>query len=124
MIPLFSVDEPYPVYHKVYLDSFGEHVVHCKELPGFKYTHNLVRGVLCDVLKRANISAKKEAPMNLLTDVLEGRSTLRHANILVFGWEWGNTHVWTLRECPLLLAEGYGIRGGSSCVKGGVKKGC
>ncbi|MFS7976906.1 putative exostosin [Helianthus anomalus] len=33
----------------------------------------------------AGISAKKEAPVNFLTDPLEGRSTLRPADILVFG---------------------------------------
>ncbi|GJS27562.1 putative reverse transcriptase domain-containing protein [Tanacetum coccineum] len=62
MIPLFPVDEPCPVCRKVCLDSFGEHAVHCKELPGFKYRHDLVRDVLYDVLKRAGISSKKEAP--------------------------------------------------------------
>ncbi|KAL8263245.1 hypothetical protein R6Q59_024594 [Mikania micrantha] len=62
MIPLFPADEPCPVCHKVCLASFGEHAVHCKELPGFKYKHDLVRDVLCDVLKQANISAKKETP--------------------------------------------------------------
>ncbi|KAL8224345.1 hypothetical protein R6Q57_019820 [Mikania cordata] len=85
MIHLFRADEPCLVCHKVCLNSFGEHAVHCKELPGFKYRHDLVRDVLCDVLKRANISAKKEAPVNFLTDPLEGRSTLRPADILVFG---------------------------------------
>ncbi|GJR29728.1 hypothetical protein Tco_1105960 [Tanacetum coccineum] len=38
---------------KVCLDSFGEHAVHYKKLPGFKYRHDLVRDVLYDVLKRA-----------------------------------------------------------------------
>ena len=71
------------------MDSFGDHAVHCKELPGFKYRHDWVRDVLCDVLKRAGISAKKEAPVNFLTDPLEGRSTLRPADILVFGWAGG-----------------------------------
>nr|GEV90024.1 putative reverse transcriptase domain-containing protein [Tanacetum cinerariifolium] len=56
-----------------------------RELPGFKYRHDLVRDVLYDVLKRAGISSKKEAPVNFLTDPLEGRSTLRPADILVFG---------------------------------------
>ncbi|GJU90525.1 hypothetical protein Tco_1302948 [Tanacetum coccineum] len=73
MIPLFPVDEPCPVCRKVCLDSFGEHAVHCKELPGFKYRHDLVRDVLYDVLKRAGISSRKEAPVNFLTDPLEGR---------------------------------------------------
>ncbi|KAJ0878423.1 putative reverse transcriptase domain, exostosin [Helianthus annuus] len=89
MIPLFPVDEPCPVCRKACLDSFGEHAIHCKELPGFKYRHDWVRDVLCDVLKRVGISAKKEAPVNFLTDPLEGRSTLRPADILVFGWEGG-----------------------------------
>ncbi|GKC08443.1 hypothetical protein Tco_1000053, partial [Tanacetum coccineum] len=62
MIPLFPVDEPCPVCRKVCLDSFGEHAVHCKELPGFKYRHDLVRDVLYDILKRAGISSRKEAP--------------------------------------------------------------
>ncbi|KAJ0924670.1 putative exostosin [Helianthus annuus] len=89
MIPLFPVDEPCPVCRKACLDSFGEHAIHCKELPGFKYRHDWVRDVLCDVLKRAGISAKKEALVNFLTDPLEGRSTLRPTDMLVFGWEGG-----------------------------------
>ncbi|KAI3814349.1 hypothetical protein L1987_19102 [Smallanthus sonchifolius] len=104
MIPLFPTDERCPVYRKVCLDSFGEHAVHCKELPRYKYMHDLVRDVLFDVLKRAGISAKKEAPVNFLTDLLEGRSTLQPADILVFGWAGGNTLLWTLMECPLLWA--------------------
>ncbi|GJZ30128.1 hypothetical protein Tco_0575175 [Tanacetum coccineum] len=105
MIPLFLVDEPCPVCRKVCLDSFGKHVVHCKELPGFKYRHDLVRDVLYDVLKRARISSKKEAPVNFLIDPLERRSTLRPADILMFGWAGGNMLVWILLECPLLLGS-------------------
>ncbi|GJW44241.1 putative reverse transcriptase domain-containing protein [Tanacetum coccineum] len=56
MILLFLVDEPCLVCRKVCLDSF------------------------------AGISSKKEAPVNFLTDPLEGRSTLRPADILVFRW--------------------------------------
>ncbi|XP_076956600.1 uncharacterized protein LOC143631862 [Bidens hawaiensis] len=89
MVPLFPVDDPCPVCRKACLDSFEEHAVHCKELPGFKYRHDLVRDVLYDILKRAEISAKKEAPVTFLTDPLDGRSTLRPADILVFGWEKG-----------------------------------
>ncbi|MFS8025730.1 putative petal formation-expressed [Helianthus anomalus] len=89
MIPLFPVDEVCPVCHKACLDSFGEHAVHCKELPGFKYRHDLVRDVLFDIFRCAGISAKKEAPVNFLTDPLEGRSTFRPADILVFGWVGG-----------------------------------
>ena len=62
MIPLFPICL---VCYKACLDSFGEHAVHCKELRGFKYRHDLVRDVLFDVCRRVKISAKKEAPMNI-----------------------------------------------------------
>ncbi|GJV90266.1 hypothetical protein Tco_1538079 [Tanacetum coccineum] len=45
MIPLFSVDVICPVCRKACLDSFGEHAVHCKELPRFKYRHDMLRDV-------------------------------------------------------------------------------
>ncbi|GJR88096.1 hypothetical protein Tco_0212107 [Tanacetum coccineum] len=41
------------------------------------------------ILKRAGISVKKEAPVNFLTDPSDGRSTLRPADVLVFGWVGG-----------------------------------
>jgi hypothetical protein len=47
---------------------------------------------LFDVFKRARVYVKKEAPMNFLTDPLEGRSTLRLADVLVYGWV-GGKHV-------------------------------
>ncbi|GKE61797.1 hypothetical protein Tco_1512164 [Tanacetum coccineum] len=37
MIPIYPVAAICPVCRKAYLDSFGEHAVHCKELPVFKY---------------------------------------------------------------------------------------
>ncbi|GAU39704.1 hypothetical protein TSUD_274980 [Trifolium subterraneum] len=86
MIPLFLADELCPVCRKACLDRFGEHAVHCRELPNFKYRHDFVRDVLFDVFKRAGISVKKEAPVNFLTDPLEGRSTLRPADVLVYRW--------------------------------------
>ncbi|GJT83755.1 hypothetical protein Tco_1058097 [Tanacetum coccineum] len=89
MIPLFPVDAICPVCRKACLDSFGEHAVHCKELPGFKYRHDMVRDILFDICRRAGISVKKEAPVNFLTDPSDGRSTLRPADILVFGWVGG-----------------------------------
>ena len=60
MIPLFSIDGfcPIPNCQKV-LDVFREHVVYCKELPGFKYRHDLVCDILCDIFRRAEISVKK-----------------------------------------------------------------
>jgi len=52
MIPLFLNDEMCLVCCKVCLDIFGEHVVHRKELPGFKYSHDFVRDVFFDIFKR------------------------------------------------------------------------
>lgn len=46
MILLFPVDEICSVCRKACLDSLGEHAIHCKELPGFKYRHDMVRDVL------------------------------------------------------------------------------
>ncbi|WJX88063.1 hypothetical protein P8452_70185 [Trifolium repens] len=89
MIPLFPIDEVCPVCRKVCLDNFGEHAVHCRELTGFKYRHNFVRDVIFDVFRCAGISAKKEAHVNFLTDPQEGRSTLRPADVIVYGWVGG-----------------------------------
>ena len=118
MIPLFPADEPCPVCRKACLDSFGEHAVHCKELPGFKYRHDLVRDVLYDVLKRAGISSKKEAPVNFLTDPLEGRSTLRPADILVFGWAGGKHACVDLTGVsPLVGLRDNGFVAGQAALK-------
>nr|GEY04309.1 hypothetical protein [Tanacetum cinerariifolium] len=84
MIPLFSVDAICSFCRKACLDSFEKHAIHCKELPGFKYRHDMVRDVIFDICRRAGIFAKKEAPVNFLTDPSDGRSTLRPADILFF----------------------------------------
>jgi hypothetical protein len=42
--------------------------------------------VLLDIFRRAGISIKKEAPVNILTDPQEWRSTLRPTDVLVHGW--------------------------------------
>ena len=68
MIPLFPIDEVCPICRKACLDTFGEHAVHCKELLGFKYIQDFVRDVLFDIFRRAEISVRKEAPVNFLTD--------------------------------------------------------
>ncbi|KAK2382839.1 hypothetical protein QL285_070352 [Trifolium repens] len=86
MIPLYPVDEVCPVCRKAFLDTFGEHAAHCRELPGFNYRHDLVSDVLFYIFRRARISVKKEAPVNFLTDPQEGRSTLRPSDVLVHGW--------------------------------------
>ncbi|KAJ0900450.1 putative RNA-directed DNA polymerase [Helianthus annuus] len=118
MIPLYPEDEPCPVCRKVCLDSFGEHALHCKELHGFKYRHDLVRDVLFDVLKRAGIAAKKEAPVNFLTDPKEGRSSLRPADVLVFGWSGGKHACIDLTGVsPLASFRGSGFVSGQATRK-------
>ncbi|KAJ0576796.1 putative exostosin [Helianthus annuus] len=118
MVPFFPVDDPCPVCRKSCLDFFGEHTVHCKELLGFKYRHDLVRDVLHDVLKGAGILIKKEAPVNFLTDPLKGRSTLRHADILVLGWE-GGKHGRFGKCVPPRWAKGPRVCGGPGDNQGG-----
>ncbi|KAL6502820.1 hypothetical protein OROHE_023988 [Orobanche hederae] len=108
MIPIFPVDETCIVCRKACLDAFGERAVHCRELPGFKYRHDMVRDVLFDVFRRAGVSAKKEAPVNFLTDPLEGRSTLRPADVLVFGWEGGKHACVDLTGVSPLVGLGSG----------------
>jgi hypothetical protein len=48
--------------------------------------HDFVRDVLCDIFQRAEVSVKKEAHVNFLTDPQERRLTLRLADVLVYGW--------------------------------------
>ncbi|MCI56077.1 auxilin-like protein, partial [Trifolium medium] len=59
MIPLFPKDEVCLVCRKACLDTFEEHAAHCRELPGFKDRHDLVRDVFFDICWRAGISVKK-----------------------------------------------------------------
>ncbi|KAL4589776.1 hypothetical protein LXL04_002686 [Taraxacum kok-saghyz] len=118
LIPLFSVDKLCSICRKACLDSFGEHAIHCKNLPGFKYQHDMVRDVLFDVFRRAGISAKKEAPVNFLTDPLEGRSTLRPADILVFGWIGGKHACVDLTGVsPLVGLRNEGFTMGQAALK-------
>ncbi|CAK8572934.1 unnamed protein product [Lathyrus sativus] len=86
MIPLFPVDEVCPIFPNVCLDTFRKHAIHCKELPGFKYRHNLVRDILFDIFRRVGVSVKKEVHVNFLTKPREGKSALRPADVLVNEW--------------------------------------
>ncbi|GJV93228.1 hypothetical protein Tco_1541041 [Tanacetum coccineum] len=118
MIPLFPVDAIRPVCRKACLDSFGEHAVHCKELPGFKYRHDMVRDVLFDICRRHGISAKKESPVNFLTDPSDGRSTLRPADVLVFGWVGGKHACVDLTGVsPLVGLSSRGFTAGQAALK-------
>nr|GEV84347.1 putative reverse transcriptase domain-containing protein [Tanacetum cinerariifolium] len=118
MISLFSVDEICPVCRKARLDSFGEHAVHCKEFSGFKYRHNMIREVIFNVCRRARISAKKETHVNFLTGLLDGRSTLRPADILIFGWVRGKHACVDLTEVsPLVSLSSRGFTLGHTALK-------
>ncbi|GKD07066.1 hypothetical protein Tco_1186751 [Tanacetum coccineum] len=100
---------------KACLNSFGEHVVHFKELSRFKYRQDMVRDVLYDICRRAGISAKKEAPVNFLTDPSHGRFTLRPADVLAFGWVRGKHACVDLTEISPLV--GLNSRGKCSVGK-------
>ncbi|MFS7925874.1 putative exostosin [Helianthus anomalus] len=65
---------------------------------------------------------KKEAPVNFLTDPLEGRSTLLHAEIL-FLWERGK-HVCIdlIGVSPLVGLRDHGFVAGQAITKGGAGK--
>ncbi|GJS42908.1 hypothetical protein Tco_0567951 [Tanacetum coccineum] len=103
---------------KACLDSFGEHAVYCKELSGFKYRHDMVRDVLFDICRRAGISAKKEAPVNFLTDPSDGRSTLRPTDVLVFGWVGGKHACVDLTGVsPLVRLSSRGFTAGQAALK-------
>ncbi|GKE23836.1 hypothetical protein Tco_1435348 [Tanacetum coccineum] len=118
MIPLFLVDEICPVCRKACLDSFGEHAVHYKELLGFKYRHDMVRDVLFDVCRRAMISAKKKAPVNFLTDPLDGRSTHRRVGVLIFRWVRGKHACFDLTGVfPLVGLSSRGFTVGQTALK-------
>ena len=108
MIPLFSIDEVCPVCRKACLDTFEEHAVHCQELSGFKHIHDFVRDLLFDIFRRARISVKKEAPVNFLTDPLERRSTLRPADVMVYGWVGGKHDCVDLTGISPLVGLGVG----------------
>ncbi|GJT31046.1 hypothetical protein Tco_0911321 [Tanacetum coccineum] len=55
------------------------------------------------ILKYRLMIPLKEAPVNFLTDPLEGRSTLRPADILVFGWAGGKHACVDIQEFPSCL---------------------
>ncbi|KAL6517045.1 hypothetical protein OROHE_018005 [Orobanche hederae] len=108
MIPLYPSDSRCPACFTGCLDTYGEHAVHCKVDPGFKFRHDHVRDTLYDVLWRAGISAKKEAAVKFLTNPLEGRSTLRPADVLIFGWANGKHTCVDLTGVSPLVGIGHG----------------
>lgn len=86
MIPLFSIDEVCHVCRKVCLDTFRERVIHCTNLSSFKWWHDLVRDVMFDIFWRVVVSVRRRRLWIFLLTHMMGRSTLRLANVLVYGW--------------------------------------
>nr|GEU29144.1 putative exostosin-like protein [Tanacetum cinerariifolium] len=77
-----------------------------------------IEDVLNNVLKQAGISFKKEASVNFLTDPLERRSTLRPADILVFGWAGGKHACVDLTGVsPLVGLRDNGFVAGQAALK-------
>lgn len=76
MIPLYPNGRTRPVCKVSSLDAFGDHAIHSWHNPRFKYRHVHVCDILYNVIWRAGIAVKKEAPVNFLTDPRDGRSTL------------------------------------------------
>jgi len=66
MIPLFPIDEVCPVCRKTCLDTFGEHAVHCKELPSFTYIRDFVRDVFFGIFRRRRSISEKGGVCELL----------------------------------------------------------
>ncbi|GJX03380.1 hypothetical protein Tco_0189296 [Tanacetum coccineum] len=70
------------------------------------------------ILRRAGISAKKEAPVNFLTDPSDGRSTLRPTDVLVFGWVGGKHACVDLTGVsPLVGLSSRGFTAGQAALK-------
>nr|GEZ49743.1 zf-CCHC domain-containing protein/DUF4219 domain-containing protein/UBN2 domain-containing protein [Tanacetum cinerariifolium] len=100
------------------LDSFGEHAVHYTELSGFKYRHDMVKDVFFDICRCVGIFAKKEASVNFLTDPSDGRSTLRPADVLIFGWVGGKYACIDLTGVsPLVGLSSRGFTAGRAALK-------
>jgi hypothetical protein len=64
--------------------------------------------VLFDIFRRVGISVNKEAPVNFLIDPQKGRSTLRPANIVVYGWVGGKHACVNLTGVSPLVGLGVG----------------
>jgi len=80
---IISIDEVCHVCRKACLNTVGEHVVRYEEFPDFKYKHDFARDVLFDIFRQAKVFVKKETHVNL-SYPLDGRSTLRPADVMVY----------------------------------------
>ncbi|GKC85431.1 hypothetical protein Tco_1141148 [Tanacetum coccineum] len=106
----------------ILIDGLGQHMLPVEyptiQLPGFKYRHDMVRDVPFEVCRRTRISTKKEAHVNFLTRPLDGRSTLRPANVLIFGWVGGkHALVDLIGVSPLLCLSSHGFYSVTGCFE-------
>ncbi|KAL5714862.1 hypothetical protein ACHQM5_016767 [Ranunculus cassubicifolius] len=91
------------------MDKYGDHAIHCSKQPGFKHRHDLVRDVLCDILRRAGITHKKEAPVTFLTLPSENRANLRPADVLIHNWVRGQHSCVDITGVSPMVGFGKGV---------------
>nr|GEV67833.1 putative reverse transcriptase domain-containing protein [Tanacetum cinerariifolium] len=93
------------------IDGLGQHI------SPVEY-RTILKDVLFDICRRVGIFAKKEAPVNFLTHPSDGRSTLRPADVLVFGWVRGKHACVDLTGVsPLVGLSSRGFTAGQAALK-------
>ncbi|KAL5708665.1 RNA helicase [Ranunculus cassubicifolius] len=91
------------------LDQYGDHAIHCAKQPGYKHRHDMVRDVLCDILRRASITHRKEAPVTFLTPPGENRVNLRPADVLIHNWVRGQHSCVDITGVSPMVGFGKGV---------------
>ncbi|GKC31401.1 hypothetical protein Tco_1038695 [Tanacetum coccineum] len=94
-------------------------------IPSFDFSDftNKETDFLFDICRRARISAKKEAPVNFLSDPSDRRYTLRPADVLVFGWIGGKHACVDLTGVsPLMGLSSRGFTAGQAALKAALSK--
>ena len=89
----------------------------------FKYIYDFVRDVIFDIFRWAWVSVEKEVPVNFLIDLLDRRSTLRPAEVMVYGRVWGKHACADLTGISALM--GLGVRAftiGQAAIKAASSK--
>jgi len=106
----------------VCLDTFGEKAIHCKDFCGFKYKLDFVRDVPFYIFRRAEVYAKKEAPVNFWFDPQDERSTFRPTYVMVYGGR-KETCIgglnWDFTSCEI---RDQGFYGGTNSSQSHIKK--
>jgi len=106
-LPVFHKEVLCPRCELTLLDKFGDHALHCRSRPGFKFRHDLVRDVLVSLFHEAGIKVEKEANVSFLS--VQGPTTrlLRPADLLLPGWSQGrSTCVDVTGSSPFVRIQG------------------